>query len=1202
MLKRSDPQLTNIARATDHEEPTAKWVDALLADQKECWRREEQVLVEAYLQEHSWLRSDREAILDLIFQELLLRESRGENPRIEDYVRRFPHLAEVLIMQFEVDRALREELDAPGGDEFTERLSLGSGSEQSHSPSTEPGSRQPSTVPLIPGYESLRELGRGGMGVVYWAWQCSLHRPVALKMILAGAYAGAKDLARFQTEAEAIARLNHPNIVQVYEIGWQQSRPYMALEFVDGESLAQRLSGKPVPQREAARLVETLARAVHYAHERGILHRDLTPANVLMTAAGVPKIADFGLAKLSVEGGPATTQTGEIFGTPSYMAPEQIESKTGEIGPGTDIYSLGVILYQLIAGRVPFTAASALEVLLLVRSTEPLPPRRLQPSLSLDLATIAMKCLEKNPGTRYASALALAEDLSRFLAGEPIRARPIRRAERIVRLCRRNPVVASLMCVVLTLLVAFTAGILVKNTQLASALADSEGAKEQARASLTELGEEQQATQRELQRAQTAEDNGNRELFGALVAEARANRLSRRIGQRFRSLETLQRAVVIAKSLRLPPEKWLELRNEAIAALALLDMRIDREWTEPYAKEVDFDPALERYARVDAKGDIAISRVADQAKLWELRGLGPRYHRVEFSPDGRYLSLVNDHIEQFAIWKLDGVEPEQFLLNAPSPNCHRQVSGVCFSPDSSRFACQDPDGTIAFFDLNSRKKEHSLPFMETAHNLAFDPQGELLGISKVRSAEVLDIKTGKQLWQQLELRGGWPFLKWYPDGKNLAVADDQAIYFWDIPKKKLIGTMESRPGTAFAFNRSGTLMLSNSWSGTLQLWDPLTHRKLFSTFAEPVSYRFSSDGQSFAADSLGGKVRTWKIAPGTEYRTLTGNPVRGKSAFESCAVNPDGNLLAGSREGGVVIWDLRSGKELAFLDASPGRNFVLWQTPGDRSWQSLFNSIRSGEKGTDEVLLVSGSQGLFRWQIRKDPATGSLSKKTLLKLPIRGAIYECAQSKDGNVVASAQFSETLVWRADQPNTPRHLQHQKHEDIRYVAVSPNGSLVVTGCHSEPGGARVWDSRTRSTVSVLPVDAFCHLVFSPDGRSLLTSSGNTSPHYGVVRRWETETWTEVPFATPVAGVRPAFSPDGKYLVVETGVGIARLLDAATGREYARFEDPLQDRTEHFTFTPDSSKLICASQEGFCVHVWDVEAIRKNLAVMDLDWKEQ
>jgi tetratricopeptide (TPR) repeat protein/tRNA A-37 threonylcarbamoyl transferase component Bud32 len=325
-------------------------------------------------------------------------------------------------------------------------VTLASGSEATH-PTPAPGapaSERP--PPCIPGYEILGELGRGGMAVVYKARHVGLNRLVAIKMILAGAHATAQELARFRTEAEAVAALKHPNVVQIYEIGAHDGCPYFSLEFVEGGTLSQHFDRVPQPPCKAADLVETLARAVHFAHQQGVIHRDLKPANVLLAADGTPKIADFGLAK-RLESGVDHTRTGQIVGTPNYMAPEQAAATPALVGKPADIYALGAILYTMLTGRPPFRGDTPWRVLVQVQWTEPVPPRRLSPNTPADLETICLKCLRKEPRSRYSSAEALADDLSRFLDDRPIQARRVGGAERAVKWVRRNPVLTGVLAI-----------------------------------------------------------------------------------------------------------------------------------------------------------------------------------------------------------------------------------------------------------------------------------------------------------------------------------------------------------------------------------------------------------------------------------------------------------------------------------------------------------------------------------------------------------------------------------------------------------------------------------------------------------------------------------------------------------------------------------------------------------------------------------
>jgi serine/threonine-protein kinase len=329
------------------------------------------------------------------------------------------------------------------------------------------GQETPLPAMAIAGYEILGVLGRGAMGIVYKARQRGLNRLVALKMILSGEHAAAYERARFKSEAEAVAQLQHANIVQIYEVGEDEGRPFFSLEFVDGISLDKKVQGTPLAPKEAASLSRLLALAMDYAHQRGIIHRDLKPANVLLTVDGTPKIGDFGLAK-RLENDSGQTRTGTVLGTPSYMAPEQAEGKIDKVGPLADVYSLGAVLYDLLTGRAPFRGTTLLETLEQVRTREPVRPLELQPNVPRDLETICLKCLQKDPHRRYQCAGALADDLDRFLKNEPILARPVGRIERAWRWCKRNPRIAGLSAAVVLLVIiwAATSSILAWNLKL----------------------------------------------------------------------------------------------------------------------------------------------------------------------------------------------------------------------------------------------------------------------------------------------------------------------------------------------------------------------------------------------------------------------------------------------------------------------------------------------------------------------------------------------------------------------------------------------------------------------------------------------------------------------------------------------------------------------------------------------------------------
>jgi tetratricopeptide (TPR) repeat protein len=434
---------------------------------------------------------------------MLLWEERrqgGEDLSAEELCRNCPEQLDEVRRRLAALRAVYEAMETPGTVSGGPPLST---AVSKASPPPRPRHAGAAGYPTIPGYEILGVLGRGGMGMVYQARQCSLNRLVALKMIRTGDDAGEEELARFRTEAEAVARLHHPNIVQIHEVGESEGKPYFSLEFVEGGNLADQVQSALLPPAKAARLAEVLARAMDHAHAHGIVHRDLKPHNVLLTADGTPKVTDFGLAKrLDAEG--AQTPSGAVMGTPSYMAPEQAAGDSQRIGPAADVYALGALLYEVLTGRPPFKAATPMETVLQVLTEEPVPPRRLQPRLPRDLETICLKCLHKQPHRRYASALDLAEDLRRFQAGEPIQARPVGRWERLVKWARRRPAAAALAVVsTVTLVVLAVLGLSLYGAELQSARHQARLAEKKA-AEVERLGRQRAEAQRMLSAGQAA--------------------------------------------------------------------------------------------------------------------------------------------------------------------------------------------------------------------------------------------------------------------------------------------------------------------------------------------------------------------------------------------------------------------------------------------------------------------------------------------------------------------------------------------------------------------------------------------------------------------------------------------------------------------------------------------------------------------------
>jgi serine/threonine-protein kinase len=672
----------------------------LRVDQTERFRLGQPLPVETYLETVPALREDQDGTLDLIFAEFLLREESGEQPAAAEYIGRFPQYAEELRLQLDLHHALGTQFELPSNRTTSIATQLDRRSVESRGHSE--------GLLEIPGYTILGVLGRGGMGVVYRAWQHDLNRLVAIKMVHAGAQASPAILARFRVEAEAVARLRHPNLVQIHGVGEQAGAPYLVLELVEGRNLAHRLAGTPQSLAWAAGLVETLARAIHAAHEQGVVHRDLTPANVLLTAEGIPKITDFGLAKLVIGGGELRTQTGELLGTPSYMAPEQAASRHHAIGVATDVYALGTILYELLTGRPPFKADSPVETLRQVLSDEPLPPSRLRPKLPRDVETICLKCLRKEPAPRYASALALAEDLRRFQDGRAIVARRSGSFERAWRWCRRNPglAVASFAAFILTVILAI----------------GSTSAAWIYRHQLDDLQYEQERTKVSLHLAGRAQRKAHLELGKSLLAEGTALERRGLVGRRFDSLDRLAH---VARVLRVDPEGHAalpELRDHAIAAMGLSDLR--SRWHRNIGAVLSgvCDRELERYAVVELPSrQPVVRRLEDDRELFRL----PRpevdfwFAVPEFSPDGQYLAVqcyVSGANQLLDVWHLQRCER---VIHQPV-----RTVACAFHPDGRRLVFAAPTNELVVWDLLARHAVKRSPLDYPPADLVIDSGGQ----------------------------------------------------------------------------------------------------------------------------------------------------------------------------------------------------------------------------------------------------------------------------------------------------------------------------------------------------------------------------------------------------------------------------------------------------------------------------------------------
>ncbi len=1036
----------------------------------------------------------------------------------------------------------------------------------------------------VGGYELLEEIGRGGMSVVYRGRQAHPDRVVALKMILAGAHAGQARRTRLLAEADAIARLRHPNVVQIYEVGQHEGLPFLALEYADGGSLAQHLAGKPQPPRAAAALVEVLARTVHQAHALGIIHRDLKPANVLLTGDGVLKISDFGLAK-SLAREPHLTSTQAILGTPSYMAPEQAGGKTREIGPLVDVYALGAILYECLTGRPPFQAGSALETLQQVVEREPTPPSLLQRGLPRDLETCCLKCMEKEPGRRYASAAELAEDLRRFQAGESVLARPLGTPGRLWRWARRNPGWAAMLAAVSALLVSIAA-----STSLLSVW------------------------------ALRAEYRTRKELFESRLAEARATSLSRRHGQRFASLALLDEARSLARQLRLPPERFHDLRNATVAALALPDIYPEelRESLPKGTRYVDFDDRLEIYAFADRDGNCHIRRVEDDSEVGFLpaprtgadrpslgvassvdsmsarESPGASATTVSPAPAGtetgqvrQFCPLLSRNAGFLALYE-PGARADVWRLGSGSPTVvltEKNVASVDLRPDSSQVAFGHADGAISVYDLPTARLINRLPPDNLIRDIvvALHPTEPIVAVASyfANVVQVRDLRTAKVI-QSLSLPGGGYHVAWDPTGRTLAASegDRGAIHLYDRATFAHREIASPGSGARLFFNHGGDRLACHTWSEMVHICDVNTGRVVFSAScgSSALVLRFDRNDHRLAGMVIGQRVAVWHVADGREYRTLAQASGQGSAYGPSISVY--GQVMAQTFRDGVGFWDLQTGAWIGMLPL-PEPRFVRFSPRPELS------------------VVIGDGHGTAHWPIRSDPVAGvwHIGPPRPLRLPPGP---DMSLSEDGAVLVSGfravgvfqPWAGGWVLHDDPPGALLHVDAGT--DIGGVDVSPDGRWVVTTRRIE-GPARVWDARTGALLRTLP-GAGAHPHFSPNGRWLALGGPD-----GVLL--EVGTWDPAGHF----GGEGSFTPDNRLLVRAAGqagilgpgeMHILRLIDPQRGRELVRFTAPDSEAPDAVSFTPDGGTLIVENPTG-SVSVWDLRLLRAELARRSLDW---
>ncbi len=1140
------------------DQTIAALVDGLLEDQRRRWRAGERVGAESYFAQHPELLAEAQDALQLLYNEMILREEIGDAAHLDEYLRRFPQFAEQLPRLLEVHQALESGrlFDSTALEASLHLATPMNGFRRAFDIDSRRSAAMASGWPRVAGYEILGELGRGGMGIVYKARQAGLNRIVALKMIVVGCHADAALLARFRGEAEVLARLEHPNIVKIHEIGEQEGRPYISLEFVDGGSLAQRLDAVPQPPRPAARFLEKLARAAHAAHQQGIIHRDLKPANILLQKDGdsplahlnlqtaIPKITDFGLAKnLHVDAG--QTGSGAILGTPSYMAPEQADGRGQEIGPAADVYALGSILYELLSGVPPHKGGTQLATMRLLLSEEPVSLSRLH--LPTDLVTICCKCLRKDPRRRYATALDLADDLERFLGDRPIQARRVGRLEQAWLWARRNPLPAGLTTAVVLLLLLVAVVSTVSSVWLRQALAESENHR---------LDVEQ------------AHANAKAKLWIAYLDEAKALRSSRKPGQRVAGLEAIRAA------LRLPvpaDRSRAELRTEAIACLLLPDIELAREWDGWPAGATGFaiDEAFARYARGNKDGSVSVRQVADDKELYRLPSIGVLDSwSLSFAPDGQFLHHRSDRPgrPRSRIWKLDGPNAEVVLDDD---------AWLVFRPDGRQFAAARRDGSIRLFETATgtelRRFQTDLPI----RNLAWNPKFPKMALVSSLDTRILDLESGAI---SAPMPPAGHHLAWHPNGRILARVDGLQIQLWDTAT----GCLHMPPfvghkseGIQLKFDPAGDQLLSTDWSGIWRLWDVRTGNQLLTIPMNSQDIFFSRDHKLVAVQLLAPKIRLFRVYPGTEVRSLAHYVGAQPSRFRAVsAVKADGRLLAVDVTEGVALIDIARAEELAVLPI-PVNYPLRFAAAGNALW-------------------TSGNRGLLRWPFEVDAVTGAITVGPSETLGAHAGGENWGASADGQVIAITIPQGALLW---QRAADRLIPLGPQEDVRSCAVSPDGRWVATGSHDarQGAGAKIWDAATGKPIADLPVGPFCSVGFSPDGRRLVTTGGGP-------RLWTVGTWQEAAKLGPSAfGHGFTFSTDSKLLAVGGEPGVVRLLMTDTGQEIARLTVAEQTRLWPQCFTPDDTQLVAIGMESSALHLFDLRAIRRQLAELGLDWDQ-
>jgi WD40 repeat protein len=1093
-----------------------------------------------------------------------------------------------------------------------------------------------------PGYEVLAELGRGGMAVVYRARQTALDRPCALKMILAGGHAGQAERERFLTEARVIARLRHPGIVQVFEVGEYRGNAFMALELCAGGSLDQRLREKPPTAREAAELVRALAGAMQAAHDASVLHRDLKPANVLIAADGALKITDFGLAKKLDEDG--QTHTGAIMGTPSYMPPEQARGEK-DLGPTVDVYALGAILYACLTGRPPFLGAVLLETLRQVQEDDPVAVRQLNPSVPRDLETICLKCLRKEPGRRYATARALADDLDRFLNGRPIEARPARALERAFKWVRRNPIVSILAAAVVLVLLA---GVAVSSTFAYQAMSEARIARKaeedaSQKATLASLAEQKAETRAkaEAEAKERASDQLKRaerliyagKLFEALNAfEGRKGALALQyldqcqwnlrgwehdhLWTRFNSVQTLRGHPdpvtgvswspdgkrILSVSSKMPVRVWDAATGQVVFSLGGVPNLASEAIWSPDGK------------RILAAGSTL--KILDAETGKELQALSGRLsweNTAPWSPDGKRILIAEGY--QTKMWDVEKGQAIQTLPRDDSVVV--LVSIVAWSPDGKRVLTTTGAFAKVWAAENGEELCSFRAYNDRITSAVWSPDSKRIATAgNDPTPKVWDADTGQELHAlKSRDRSVVTRVAWSPDGTRILGVGHTATMVWDAESGQELSTLQESPHQVFRAAWSpDSRRIATASAGYATVWDANTGKELLILRGHTGAVRcvaWSPDGRRLVTGSgdigSAGEVRVWDADQGQEFLSLRGHSMW----VDAVAWAPDGKrCLTGSLDGTTKVWDAEKGLEVGSIKGHLGSiNSVAWSHDGKRLVTgSQDRTVRIWDASNGQELHVlkapDGSVKRVAWS-PEDDRVAIVSSNDLVRIWDPGAgqevrtlrghtapVSDLAWSPDGKRLVTTGGSGK-IWDVAQgkelfslkPRGQRNIPPRLTEGTGHlisascVAWSPDGKRIATG--SRDRAVTVWDAATGAELLTLRghTAPVTSVAWSPDGERIASTAED-----GTLRVWETDKGQELLSLRGSFDYGVAWSPDGTRLLVAGRDNSAMILEGRRKQRVRIFHDHIYV-VDRVAWSADGKHLFAWDQLGK-VLAWSIE----------------